>query len=164
LVNRLDQKRPPYDAIDKLSEKEKRIVAAELFLASVQRWNLDPRLYDGCLSRKKLPYDGGFISSLATLTTNKSIPIEIEGAGLHYPSYATATCDGLLAMYALGLDSSEKFQDAKRWLENNQSIDVIDGLSQDDRNNGTRSCITIIGPFVLKLCVLQEYRDPGNKK
>jgi hypothetical protein len=106
--------------------------AAELFLKGVQRSPDDTRLYEGCTDRNKLPYDGGFVSSMSTISTNKSIPIEIAGAGLFYPSYATATCDGLLALHAMGLSSSKAFQDAAHWLEKNQSIDVIDGLSKDD--------------------------------
>ena len=78
-----------------------------IFLAGTQRTTDDPRPYEGCLSRKTLPYDGGFISSSVTLSTNKGEPIFIEGAGLHYPSYATATCDVLMAMYDLGLKETK---------------------------------------------------------
>jgi hypothetical protein len=56
----------------------------------------------------------------------------MEGAGIHYPSYATATCDGLLALHALGLKDAESYRDAALWLSEHQRIDVIDGLSQDD--------------------------------
>ncbi|MBL0007753.1 MAG: hypothetical protein IPP25_11415 [Saprospiraceae bacterium] len=62
-----------------------------LFLQGVQRSPGDPRLYEGCTSRKDLPYDGGFVSSIATLATNKCEPVFIKEAGYHYPSYATAT-------------------------------------------------------------------------
>jgi hypothetical protein len=98
----------------------------------MQRMPEDPRLYEGCLSRKALPYDGGFISSAVTLATNKSVPVFIPGAGYHYPSYATATCDGLLALYALGMDDTQAYADAKRWLEKHQHMNTIDGLSKDD--------------------------------
>ena len=105
---------------------------SRVFLQSVQRTPEDARLYEGCLSRKALPYDGGFISSAVTLATNKSVPVFIPGAGYHYPSYATATCDGLLAMHALGMKETQAYQDANHWLEKNQDMSTIDGLSKDD--------------------------------
>ncbi len=102
------------------------------FLQGVQRTQEDPRLYEGCLSRKALPYDGGFISSTVTLATNKCEPVLIEGAGYHYPSYATATCDGFLAMHALGMTDTKAYADAKQWLEKNQDMSTIEGLSKED--------------------------------
>ncbi|HJW28882.1 MAG TPA: hypothetical protein VJ508_06480, partial [Saprospiraceae bacterium] len=109
-----------------------RIKAIELFLKGVQRSLDDQRNYAGCLSRDKLPYDGGFISSVATLAANKCQAIQVEGAGLHYPSYATATCDGFLALYALNMQETLAYRDARQWLARNQKIDVIDGLSPDN--------------------------------
>lgn len=100
-----------------------------LFLRGVQRIPEDLRKYNGCLARDKLPYDGGFVSSLVTLATNKSEPFEIAGAGIHYPSYATATCDGFLAMHTLGLQHSQAYADAKKWLIENQNYHTIDGLT-----------------------------------
>ena len=98
------------------------------FLHSVQRSPEDPRLYEGCTSRKDLPYDGGFVSSVATLATNKCEPVFIKDAGYHYPSYATATCDGLLALLALGMKYSQAYKDAVQWLAKNQNMNTIDEL------------------------------------
>ena len=106
--------------------------ALTLFLQGIQRSPEDLRLYEGCTSRKNLPYDGGFVSSMATLATNKCEPVFIKDAGNHYPSYATATCDGLLALKALGLEHSEAYKDAVHWLSENQNVNTIDGLSPDD--------------------------------
>ena len=106
--------------------------AVLLFLNGVQRVPDDARLYEGCTSRKNLPYDGGFISSVVTLATNKSLPVEIPEAGIHYPSYATATCDGLMTLYALGQKNIPRFDDAKNWLLHHQHMNTIDGLSPDD--------------------------------
>jgi len=103
-----------------------------LFLQGVQRSPEDPRLYEGCVSRIDLPYDGGFVSSLATLATNKSEPVLVKDAGYHYPSYATATCDGLLALHSLGLTDSKAYKDAVQWLAKNQNMNTIDGLSSHD--------------------------------
>ena len=108
------------------------LTLSRYFLQGVQRTPEDPRLYEGCLSRKALPYDGGFISSTVTLSINKCEPILIEGAGYHYPSYATATCDGLLAFHALGMTDTQAYADARQWLTSHQDMSTIDGLSKDD--------------------------------
>ncbi|MBK9983634.1 MAG: hypothetical protein IPP15_14845 [Saprospiraceae bacterium] len=108
-----------------------------LFLNGTQRSKNDSRLYEGCLSRSKLPYDGGFVSSVVTLATNKSQAAFIEGAGYHYPSYATATCDGLIAMHALHMDTTQAFHDAENWLKKNQNYTTIDGLSVNDPEQWT---------------------------
>ena len=105
--------------------------AAHQFLLSVQRSPEDKRLYDGCTDRSHIPYDGGFVSSMYTLSTNKCQPYNVNDC-YHYPSYATATCDGLLAWSALGMKNSKEFKDAANWLKEHQHIDVIDGLSKDD--------------------------------
>ncbi len=105
---------------------------SRFYLQGVQRTPEDPRLYEGCLSRKNLPYDGGFISSTVTLATNKCEPVFIAGVGYHYPSYATATCDGFLAMHALGMTDTKAYADAKNWLEKNRDMSTIEGLSKDD--------------------------------
>ncbi len=103
-----------------------------LFLNGVQRVPDDTRLYEGCTSRKELPYDGGFISSVVTLATNKSEPVEIDAAGIHFPSYATATCDGLMTLHALGKENTERYNDAEKWLLQHQDMNTIDGLSPED--------------------------------
>lgn len=108
-----------------------------LFLKGTQRVQDDPRLYEGCISRSKLPYDGGFVSSVVTLPTNKSQAVFIEGTGYHYPSYATATCDGLIAMHALEMDSTIAFHDAEEWLKKNKNYSIIDGLSTTDPEQWT---------------------------
>lgn len=77
-------------------------------------------------------YDGGFVSSMYTVSTNKSQPIQITDSAYYYPSYATATCDGLLAMHALNMQETKAYKDAAIWLSDHQRIDVIDGLSPDD--------------------------------
>ena len=105
--------------------------AAHQFLLSVQRGPEDKRLYEGCTDRSNIPFDGGFVSSMYTLSTNKCQPYNVNDC-YHYPSYATATCDGLLAIMALGDTTSSNYMDAVRWLKEHQQVDVIDGLSHDD--------------------------------
>ncbi len=118
-----------------LTEKMKEDIV--LFINGVQRNQQDPRRYEGCLSRTELPYDGGFVSSVVTLATNKSQPVLIDHAGYHYPSYATATCDGFLAMEALHMNNTASYKDAVKWLEQNQHVSYIDGLSTNDPEQWT---------------------------
>jgi len=122
------------DSLNKFSGTEFTLFdknAAYQFFLSVQRSPNDHRLYEGCTDRSNLPYDGGFVSSMYTLSTNKCQPYNVNDC-YHYPSYATATCDGLLALSALGMKNSKEFMDAAHWLKEHQRIDVIDGLSKDD--------------------------------
>ena len=129
--------------IGKRAEKAEKAEKAEtceeilLFLKGAQRSQEDHRLYEGCISRSVLPYDGGFVSSVVTLETNKSQPVFIEGGGYHYPSYATATCDGLLAMDALGMKDTPQYNDAVNWLKKNIHYSTIDGLSVNDPEQWT---------------------------
>jgi hypothetical protein len=105
--------------------------AINIFLQGAQRAPGDHRLYEGCTDRTNIPYDGGFVSSMYTLSTNKCQPYNVNDC-YHYPSYATATCDGLLALHALGLQGTKEYADAVGWLKAHQDIDVIDGLSKND--------------------------------
>ena len=102
------------------------------FIKGVQRDPDDTRRYAGCISKIDIPYDGGLVASVVTMSTIKSEPVEIESAGIHYPSYATATCDGFLTMHAMGMQQSNSYVDAKNWLLKNQNIHTIDGLPEDD--------------------------------
>jgi hypothetical protein len=105
--------------------------AVACFLNSVQRHPGDPRHPARTREAIKLKYDGGFVSSMATTSTNKSTPAILEGSIIYYPSYATATCDGLMALKALGKESDQQYDDAEKWLTQYQSIDVVEGLMDD---------------------------------
>jgi hypothetical protein len=108
------------------------LTQTRIFLQGLQQDPSDARRYEGCTSRQHLPYDGGFISSTVTMYTNKSVSIIIPDAGIHYPSYATATCDGLMAMHALGMQNTKAYADARDWLQKHQDMTTIEGLSPDD--------------------------------
>ncbi len=111
---------------------EKRRNAIQLFFKGVQRAQDDERKYEGCVSKDSIPYDGGFVSSVVTLATNKCQPLQISDGGIHYPSYATATCDGFIGMASLNMTDSVSYADAKRWLLDHQDMSTIDGLLADD--------------------------------
>lgn len=75
--------------------------------------------------------DGGFFASSVTHETNKSISrADIPGK---WESYATATCDGLLALQAAGvLEDDTRIASAKQWLSNHQEMAFPEGIPTDD--------------------------------
>ena len=79
-------------------------------------------------------YDGGFFSSPTIAYANKGRTLVDQDSGEKYfRSYATATCDGLLSMIALGYDlNSTEIKDAKNWLLQNQDWALPSGVPLDD--------------------------------
>jgi hypothetical protein len=102
-------------------------LAAMYFIKSCQRDTQDIRVTKNSVNSS---YDGGFVSSSVTLSTNKSIPM-VHDEYVYYPSYATATCDGMLALSALH-ENGQAFTHAAGWLMKNNSIHHVDGLGKDD--------------------------------
>ena len=104
---------------------------AEAFLRLVQKHPDDPRLRAAGFD--SLFYDGGFFASPVVPGVNKSAPVPEAPAGLPlYRSYATATCDGLLALLAAGVDrDDERVQAAIRWLRDHPHLAYPEGIPQD---------------------------------
>jgi squalene-hopene/tetraprenyl-beta-curcumene cyclase len=73
------------------------------------------------------PFDGGFYFSPVVLTANKG-RVEEEPAP-HWRSYATATCDGILALLAAGVPPEEpRVAAAVSWLERHTDVDYPQGV------------------------------------
>lgn len=120
---------------------------ARVFLGLVQRDPNDPRpqpslqhaplpgwdhstpVSAGILSR--IPFDGGFYFSPIVLNANKGR--ETSGpAASHFRSYASATCDGILALLATGVDSQDsRIQAALHWLQQHPNIHYPAGIPQE---------------------------------
>lgn len=99
------------------------------FLRLVQRrpeeTRAPPSVYD---SVSVAPYDGGFYFSPVVLAANKG-----DRARGAYSSYSTATCDGLLALLALGRGvDDERVRDAARWLTTQARPEAPVGIDPDD--------------------------------
>lgn len=79
-------------------------------------------------------YDGGFFASSVTIATNKSeleIPVETDSMN-YFSSYATATCDGLLALKTLEDESLEqRIAKATDWLMVNAELKYPQGIPHD---------------------------------
>ncbi len=77
------------------------------------------------------PFDGGFHFSPVVLEANKG-RLQGQGAGAYFRSYATATCDGVLALLAAGASADdERVAAAIRWLERHPRWDYPEGIPQD---------------------------------
>jgi squalene-hopene/tetraprenyl-beta-curcumene cyclase len=73
------------------------------------------------------PYDGGFYFSPVVLAANKG-RVEDEPTP-HWRSYATATCDGILALLAAGVPrEDERVKAAVAWLDRHTDIDYPQGV------------------------------------
>ena len=76
------------------------------------------------------PYDGGFFSSPNISYANKGrIAKDPLTRRPYYRSYATATCDGVLALLATGVPKTDdRVLDAVRWLERHSGWDMPQGI------------------------------------
>jgi hypothetical protein len=74
-------------------------------------------------------FDGGFYFSPIALSANKG---HFDKERPHWRSYATATCDGLLSLLALGDDRTDaRIQAAARWLAKHPDLDYPQGVPRD---------------------------------
>jgi len=110
--------------------------AAQRFLRLVQRHpectQAQPRLDpDHPHAEAVAPYDGGFYFSPVVLAANKG-RTELETEQPYLRSYASATCDGLLALLAAGAGTDdEPVQKAIGWLALHPRIDYPQGVPTD---------------------------------
>ena len=113
-------------------------VRAERFLALLQKSPKEKRspLIPGFTKEKtgQPPHDGGFFSSPNVAYANKGrTEVDPKTGQIYYRSYATATCDGILALLALGIDKSDsRVTDAARWLRANEDWNLPSGIPLDD--------------------------------
>ena len=105
---------------------------AHTFLSILQKHPQDNRLHPGTDStdKRRVPYDGGFYFSPVVLVANKGDQEpESNDFQKHYRSYATATCDGLLSLLALGFnEQSEPIQAAVQWLQDHPKLSKPGGI------------------------------------
>lgn len=89
------------------------------------------------------PYDGGFFSSPNVSYANKGRIAKDPLAGRpYYRSYATATCDGVLALLATGVpQTDDRVLDAVRWLERHSGWDLPPGIPAEHSEPWAESMI-----------------------
>jgi squalene-hopene/tetraprenyl-beta-curcumene cyclase len=108
---------------------------AEAFLALVQKRpeaaGRQPPIFAedaaGKITSTTPPFDGGFYFSPVVLAANKG---RVEGEpSPHWRSYATATCDGILALLAAGVPrEDERVRAAVAWLRRHTDVDYPQGV------------------------------------
>ncbi len=107
---------------------------AETFLKLLQRHPSERRPQppgDG----SEAPYDGGFYFSPIVLAANKGGTGTSESGAEYFRSYATATCDGLLALLAAGVSADdERVEKARSWLRSHPRVDYPEGVPSDEHS------------------------------
>lgn len=79
-----------------------------------------------------IPDDGGFYITPVIPTANKGGWEPDIRDGFRYRSYATATCDGILALLATGAESDDpRVVAALNWLERHPELAYPDGIPKD---------------------------------
>ncbi len=110
------------------------------FLGLVQRTPAEaarhPFVPPGGGDPSRRPFDGGFWNSPVVPGANKGGVEPSEGERPSYfRSYATATCDGVLALLAAGVPRDDpRVRAAARWLEQHPRVDEPEGI--DDVEGG----------------------------
>lgn len=102
--------------------KDSVIVPVKQFLSLLQKYKSSDH------------FDGGFFASSVTIGTNKGSFVEgtTSDSVSNYASYATATCDGILALKTLGLqDSHPQIAKAKEWLLKNRDLKYPQGIPKN---------------------------------
>lgn len=77
------------------------------------------------------PFDGGFYASTTALGTNKAglVPRSVNSTPSYYGSYATTTCDGVLALLASGVPATDdRVVSAREWLLRHDSLETVPGI------------------------------------
>ncbi len=78
------------------------------------------------------PFDGGFYFSPVVFGANKGREETGDDGASHFRSYATATCDGVLALLACGVErNDERLVRAVDWLRQHDDLTYPEGVPTD---------------------------------
>ncbi len=103
---------------------------ARRFLLMLQKHPGDPRPQPQARpGDPRPPYDGGFYASTVSVGLNKGGPVSDSTGHPYYPSYATTTSDGLLALLAAGVPrDDERVTKAIEWLKAHDDLARVQGI------------------------------------
>jgi squalene-hopene/tetraprenyl-beta-curcumene cyclase len=108
---------------------------AEAFLRVVQKHpdaKALPLAHGGTQPQSLPPYDGGFYFSPVVLDANKGRQETSDSSATIYRSYATATCDGILALLACGVPREDgRVVKAVEWLRAHEDFGYPEGVPRD---------------------------------
>jgi hypothetical protein len=138
--------------------------AAQLFLRLVQRHPDEKRAQPPVPGEVEGPadFDGGFYFSPVVLGMNKGLFEKArEGRGAYFRSYATATCDGLLALLAAGVPlGDERAQAALKWLRERPALDSPAGIPLDSPTPWQRALVHY--HLAVRAEALAAAKEPGD--
>ena len=102
---------------------------AQVFLSLMQKLPTDPRsLPPGNAPSNDNIFDGGFYASSTVFGTNKA-GVAKQGEAEYFASYATTTCDGILALLAAGVPKTDdRIVAAADWLRSHPLLDRPEGI------------------------------------
>ena len=106
---------------------------ALVFLRLMQRQPTEKRAHPTPLETRATPakaprFDGGFFFSPIVLDANKG-DVLADAQGAYHASYATATCDGVLALLAAGVSKDDaRVRAARDWLLAHDRLDHPEGI------------------------------------
>lgn len=110
---------------------------SQTFLAMCQKWPSDLRPQPG-MQKPGVEhiFDGGFYYSPIIGDANKGKRVVPQADGeWYYQSYATATCDGALALLSAGVAQDDpRVQAAATWLRTNAELAFPEGIPHEDVN------------------------------
>jgi hypothetical protein len=87
---------------------------------------------DGESKSAFVPFDGGFYFSPVVLAANKGGVATDDNGVQYFRSYATATCEGLLALRAAGVAGpDDRYRKAVEWLRAHNDLDYPQGVPPD---------------------------------
>ncbi len=97
---------------------------------------------DRLQNRGRPGYDGGFhYAPLAVFANKGGFEPDSTGSPV-YHSYATATCDGILALLAAGVPREDvRVQDAVAWLRAHPRLDVPEGIPENESAGWDRAMV-----------------------
>ena len=104
---------------------------AKTYLEVLQKHPLNKKGQPPLNVKNNIKYDGGFYASPVIHDTNKGGMQNIDST--YFRSYATATCDGILALIACGISTQrEKITSASSWLMAHPEWAFPEGIPKDD--------------------------------
>lgn len=108
---------------------------AEIFLRLVQKRPEETRFQPAKqipqeLTNRPVPYDGGFYFSPIVHDANKGRETRLAGRP-YFASYASATCDGVLALLDCGVPANDqRVVDGVAWLKDHPRLDYPEGIPE----------------------------------
>jgi hypothetical protein len=104
------------------------------FLAMMQKDSSSRAQRIGNKTSANRPFDGGFYYSPVSIAANKGgIEEDESGFDAYFRSYATATCDGLLALLACDETAdAQAVKSALQWLLDHPHVPQPEGIDPED--------------------------------